>query len=148
MSSARELSTKFSTAPDSSKTAGVREFGTYRGENQPLGIHSGYTIPKIVNDSPNDHHEMDSDDLLATSDTFQTRHIGPSPQDIEAMCRTIGVKSVTELIDQAIPPHLRRQHESKIHPGPMSETVSLQLFKGRIEQNTLNKNFIGMGYYG
>ena len=40
--------------------------------------------------------------------TFADRHLGPRPEDIEAMLAALGVATLDELIDQAVP---------KTHPG-------------------------------
>lgn len=40
---------------------------------------------------------------LDATDTFVARHVGPQPDEIEAMLETIGVKALGALIDAAVP---------------------------------------------
>ena len=40
---------------------------------------------------------------------FESRHIGPSPQDVSAMLETIGVSSLDELIAQTVPDDIRQR---------------------------------------
>ena len=42
-----------------------------------------------------------------TDASFATRHIGPSPEDVAAMLKTVGYGSVDELMDAAIPESIR-----------------------------------------
>ena len=40
---------------------------------------------------------------------FESRHIGPSPQDVSAMLQTIGVSSLDGLIAQTVPDDIRQR---------------------------------------
>jgi len=44
---------------------------------------------------------------FAAHDTFPRRHIGPHVQDVEHMCKTIGVKNLEQLIDNTVPTAIR-----------------------------------------
>ena len=50
-----------------------------------------------------------SSDLLAPSDTFAKRHIGPEERDIAEMLAQVGCASLAELVDQTIPRAIRRE---------------------------------------
>jgi hypothetical protein len=54
------------------------------------------------------------------TDSFVIRHIGPDEDQIKEMLKTIGVKSLDELIYKTIPDDIRL-HESLKLPEPMSE---------------------------
>ncbi|MFN7313661.1 MAG: aminomethyl-transferring glycine dehydrogenase [Bacteroidota bacterium] len=86
---------------------------------------------------------------LATNyrDEFVKRHISPMENDTEAMLKTIGVSSIDQLIDETIPAHIRLKERMKL-PEPLGEMELLALLKEISEKNVINKNFIGMGYYG
>ena len=86
---------------------------------------------------------------LATNyrDEFVKRHISPMENDTEAMLKTIGVSSIDQLIDETIPAHIRLKERMKL-PEPLGEMELLALLKEISEKNIINKNFIGMGYYG
>ncbi|RME59405.1 MAG: hypothetical protein D6790_10720, partial [Caldilineae bacterium] len=46
---------------------------------------------------------MQPTDLLAPTDIFVPRHLGPEPNDVDEMVAAIGVDSLDALIDQAVP---------------------------------------------
>ncbi|CAD7925007.1 unnamed protein product, partial [Amoebophrya sp. A25] len=87
---------------------------------------------------------------LAFTDQFPDRHIGPSDAEIAAMCNAIGVADMDELMEQAIPPHIRRSlTEAQLAaPATRSETEVLQILKDVMSQNQSRKNFLGQGYHG
>ncbi|RMH64433.1 MAG: glycine dehydrogenase (aminomethyl-transferring) [Calditrichaeota bacterium] len=84
---------------------------------------------------------------IDTSREFQQRHLGPQESDIPAMLRTIGVDSLEQLMDEALPPHIRYEQPPYEEPG-MSEADFLDHLRRIAAQNTLYKSLIGMGYYG
>ncbi len=78
---------------------------------------------------------------------FRARHIGPSAPDISEMLAVVGASSLDDLIDRAVPPAIRIEHEHDV-PGPMSErevVARLRALAGRNERYT---SLIGMGYTG
>jgi glycine dehydrogenase len=80
-------------------------------------------------------------------DEFIKRHISPMENDTEAMLKTIGVASIDQLIDETIPSHIRLKERMNL-PEAMGEMELLAMLKEISEKNIINKNFIGMGYYG
>jgi glycine dehydrogenase len=99
--------------------------------------------------APTSHNGSPSDlpALLAPSDTFLHRHIGPTPQDVALMLRTIGVSSVDELIDQTIPSAIRLRQPLKL-PAPRGEHELLQDLRAIANKNQVLRSCIGMGYFG
>jgi len=87
-------------------------------------------------------------ELLMSTDNFIPRHLGPSPQDVEEMCRTIGCKDLTELIEQTIPAEVRREASLELPDSSIGEAGALALAKEILSKNVIAKNFIGMGYHG
>ncbi len=79
--------------------------------------------------------------------SFVDRHIGPSSTDVEAMLGAIGVDSLDELIDAAVP-EIIRSHRLPDVGGPLSETEALAALRKRAAKNEVFTSFIGMGYYG
>jgi glycine dehydrogenase len=78
---------------------------------------------------------------------FASRHIGPSPSDVEAMLTTLGVSSLDALIEQTVPASIR--HPKPLEHGPaMSEVEVLAHLKGIAAKNQIFSSFIGMGYHG
>jgi len=80
-------------------------------------------------------------------DHFVDRHIGPNAEELEQMLQTIQVDSLDALIEQTIPNSIRRQDKLNI-PDAMTEFDYLNELKQTASLNKVNKNYIGMGYYG
>lgn len=80
-------------------------------------------------------------------DKFEYQHIGPRPGDVQAMCKTIGVNSIDELIDKTIPASIRLKSPLNLPPS-MDEKSYLKKIRQIASKNKLYRTFIGMGYYG
>ncbi len=78
---------------------------------------------------------------------FQKRHIGTLETDTQKMLQTIGVSSLSELIDKTVPPAIRLKNELNIAPA-VSEFEYLNNLKTIAAKNKLYKTYIGQGYYG
>ncbi|MCW1969070.1 MAG: aminomethyl-transferring glycine dehydrogenase [Anaerolineae bacterium] len=79
--------------------------------------------------------------------SFQQRHIGPTPNDVEAMLRTVGATSLDDLIAQTIPASIRQAKTLDLGPA-LSETEALDKMREIAAQNQIFTSLIGMGYYG
>lgn len=80
------------------------------------------------------------------SKEFQHRHNGPNESQTKEMLKTIGVKSLDELIDRTVPAGIRMDHELSL-PQAMSESEYLSHIKEVSLKNKIFKNYIGQGYY-
>ena len=79
--------------------------------------------------------------------TFERRHIGPSPSDIEAMLQVVGAQSLEDLMSQTLPASIRQK--SPLDTGAaMSETETLDFLRGIAARNEVRTSLIGQGYYG
>ena len=78
---------------------------------------------------------------------FLGRHIGPNEHEISEMLTTIGVASVSELIEKTVPASIRLQHELAVD-APISEFEYLKKITALGYKNKLVKDCIGQGYYG
>jgi len=79
-------------------------------------------------------------------ENFSRRHIGPSTSELKDMLKTIGVKSIDDLLSQTIPDKIRLKTDLNI-PDAISEMEFLKEIK---KFSSLNKNFktyIGLGYH-
>jgi len=79
-------------------------------------------------------------------ENFSRRHIGPNPNELNVILKTIGVESIEELLNQTIPDKIRLKKDLNIPEG-MSEMEFLKEIK---KLSSLNKNFktyIGLGYH-
>ncbi len=82
-----------------------------------------------------------------TSDHFVNRHIGPRESEAIEMCKTIGVDSTDQLIDQTVPAAIRLDRPLNLPPA-MSENEYLAHIRELGKRNKLYRSFIGQGYYG
>ncbi len=77
---------------------------------------------------------------------FTSRHIGPNETETREMLDAIGVKSLDELIDKAVPSSIRMQDLPAI-PSAMNEYEYIKHIKEVSYQNKTFTNYIGQGYY-
>jgi glycine dehydrogenase len=83
---------------------------------------------------------------LPAPDNFARRHIGPSPEEADAMLEQLGFASLDVLIDQAVPRQIRASKPLHL-PGGWSEHAVLMELKAIAAKNQVFRSFIGMGYY-
>ncbi len=77
---------------------------------------------------------------------FQSRHIGPSPDDQIEMLRALGLKSLDELIDETVPAPIRIDEPLNL-PEAETEHAYLTNLEKVAARNRVFKTYIGMGYY-
>jgi glycine dehydrogenase len=85
--------------------------------------------------------------MFMNSEHFAFRHTGPQPDEIPAMLKKTGVKSLDELISKTIPEDIRLKEELKLENG-ISEAQYFSRIREIAGKNKLFKTYIGMGYYG
>ena len=73
-------------------------------------------------------------DLLRSTDIFVDRHIGPSPADVEQMLNELGVSTLEQLVDQAVPDVIRKDGRLDL-PDPKTETEILAELLELAEEN-------------
>src|SRR5688572_10257876 len=79
--------------------------------------------------------------------TFADRHLGPRPEDVEQMLATLGVATVDELIDQAVPKTIRTDQPLQL-PDARSEPEVLATLRRLADRNEVVTSLIGTGYHG
>ncbi|MFP3907297.1 MAG: aminomethyl-transferring glycine dehydrogenase [Acidimicrobiales bacterium] len=79
--------------------------------------------------------------------TFADRHLGPDRDELHAMLETIGVDSVDQLIDAAMPRAIR-DAGSLVLPEAVSEAEALAELRALADRNERCTSLIGMGYVG
>ncbi|HBE57243.1 MAG TPA: glycine dehydrogenase (aminomethyl-transferring) [Cyanobacteria bacterium UBA11149] len=94
---------------------------------------------------PNLQSPLSPSESLISTDSFVTRHIGPSASDIEQMLKILGFSTLDELIDGAIPASIRLQKPLNL-PKAQSEYAALAQLKEIASKNQIFRSFIGMGY--
>jgi glycine dehydrogenase len=81
-----------------------------------------------------------------TYDFANRRHIGPSPVEMAAMLKVVGVKSLDDLIDQTVPASIR-QAKALTWPA-LREHELLAKMREVAGRNKVMTSLIGQGYYG
>lgn len=83
----------------------------------------------------------------ASQANFARRHIGPDDSDIADMLQAIGLGSIDELIDAAVPSSIRTNALPQVE-GPYGETEAIERLRRISKKNDVYRSFIGNGYYG
>src|SRR5271163_814400 len=84
---------------------------------------------------------------LQASDSFVSRHIGPSEVEIAAMLGTLGATSLSDLAAKAVPAAIRSNRALDL-PSPIDEAGVLAELRELAYRNDLKKSLLGMGYHG
>jgi len=85
--------------------------------------------------------------LLADHHQFRFRHIGPDATEQKAMLDYLGIASLSELMEKALPDAIKFEGESKL-PDAISEDDALARLREIGSKNRITQSFIGLGYYG
>src|SRR5215813_5020291 len=80
-------------------------------------------------------------------DSFANRHLGPDEAESEQMLKALGLSSLEELLDRAIPKSIRFKGKLRL-PEPLSEFELIAQLREIASANQLYRSFIGMGYSG
>jgi glycine dehydrogenase len=83
---------------------------------------------------------------LEQTQDFIRRHIGPSAAEIAAMLNDVGASSLDDLIKQTVPASILSQSPLKVGEA-QTEAQALHYLQQVAAKNTINKSYIGMGYY-
>jgi glycine dehydrogenase len=86
-------------------------------------------------------------DQLEAHGAFIGRHIGPSEPEQAAMLTALGYPTRTAMIDNVIPPAIRRAAAMDLKPS-CSEAEALAELRAIAAKNKVLKSCIGQGYYG
>jgi len=90
---------------------------------------------------------MTSSDSYERYDFANRRHIGPSPEEMAEMLRTVGASSLEELISETVPKAIRQ--ETPLDFGrPLSERGVLDRMRTNADKNRVLTSLIGLGYHG
>jgi len=83
--------------------------------------------------------------LLAPTDSFARRHLGPDAAETATMLRLLGQPSLDALVDAAVPAAIRRGPLRL--PAAVGETAALAELRALAAENKVYRSFIGLGYY-
>jgi glycine dehydrogenase len=78
---------------------------------------------------------------------FETRHIGPGPEDQAKMLALLGYGSLDELAEAAVPATIRMTERLNLPPARSEAEVTAEL-RDLAARNRVLRNMIGLGYHG
>ncbi|MBY8853083.1 glycine dehydrogenase (aminomethyl-transferring), partial [Saccharothrix sp. MB29] len=79
---------------------------------------------------------------------FADRHVGPRPAELARILDVIGVGSLEELAQRAVPDSIREHDLVLDLPAPATETEALAELRELASRNRPMTQMIGLGYYG
>src|ERR1051325_78241 len=85
-------------------------------------------------------------ELLAPTDSFARRHIGPDAAEQKEMLAALGLTSLDALVDAAVPANIRLGRALSL-PAAQSEHEALKQLRAIAQQNAVFRSYIGMGYH-
>ncbi|WP_111733517.1 aminomethyl-transferring glycine dehydrogenase [Roseovarius amoyensis] len=80
-------------------------------------------------------------------DFANRRHIGPSPEEMDGMLQVLGVDSLDQLIDEAVPKSIRQEKPLEFGK-PLSERELIHRMRMTAGKNKVLVSLIGQGYHG
>lgn len=82
-------------------------------------------------------------------DTFQRRHVGPSPSETQKMLDHLKCDSLDSFVRDVVPPNILSSRDLKVAPtNGLSETELLMRLGEIAAQNKKTRSYIGCGYVG
>ena len=86
--------------------------------------------------------------LLAPTDTFARRHLGPRDADLPAMLAAVSpaLSSLEQLTEQTVPAGIRLAAPVELPPA-LTETQALAAMRAVADKNVVKTSLIGMGYF-
>ncbi|HEX6569148.1 MAG TPA: hypothetical protein VF015_08280 [Acidimicrobiales bacterium] len=85
--------------------------------------------------------------MNSSAEQFADRHIGPSPRDVAHMLDTLGVSSLGELLDQAVPASIRDDKPLELDDA-LTEPEAIARLRALAGRNRVVTSLIGTGYHG
>jgi len=79
--------------------------------------------------------------------SFLPRHLGPTEKDQKEMLSLLGLKTLEDLVQAALPPGLPSTTPPELPPA-QSEAAALASLEKVLNQNKPHRSLIGLGYHG
>lgn len=86
-------------------------------------------------------------DFYEPYDFANRRHIGPSPEEITEMLQVVGAASLSDLVDETVPPDIRQKERLNLGVS-LSERDALDQLRNIANKNVVLTSLIGQGYHG
>ena len=105
-------------------------------------------MPAATPNTRTSHKDPSSKNANPKGDlTFLPRHLGPDENTRKEMLKTLGVKSLEELVEKAVPEGLLAKQPPKLPPA-RSEVRALSDLQKIFSRNHPKRSLIGLGYHG
>ncbi|QSA97914.1 aminomethyl-transferring glycine dehydrogenase [Methylococcus sp. EFPC2] len=85
--------------------------------------------------------------VLERRDEFMHRHIGPDEDEVASMLAALGLDSLDQLMNEAVPAGIRLAAPLPLGP-PVPEQEALARLRAMAAKNRVQRSLIGLGYYG
>jgi glycine dehydrogenase len=85
--------------------------------------------------------------VSTSAEQFADRHIGPSATDVAHMLDVLGLSTLDELLDQAVPASIRADKRLELEEA-VSEPDAIARLRALADRNQVLTSLIGQGYYG
>ncbi len=85
--------------------------------------------------------------MTTSAEKFADRHIGPSPDDVDRMLGALGVASLDDLLDQAVPASIRDDKPLEVEDA-LTEPEAIARLRSLADRNQVFTSLIGQGYHG
>ena len=96
-----------------------------------------------------DTEDGQSNTIFQPLDTFQRRHVGPSPAETQEMLDYLKYDSLDTLMKDVIPPNVLSARNLEVNPpNGLSESDLLARLREIAAQNKMARSYIGCGYAG
>ncbi len=82
---------------------------------------------------------------LTHPDAFVNRHLGPDARQQDRMLKLLGLNSLDELVNHAVPKRIRTPKPLHLE-SPRSEFEAIGELRKLAQENLIFKNYLGMGY--
>src|SRR6201998_1347867 len=83
---------------------------------------------------------------VAALPSFSHRHIGLNGSELESLIGATGYETLDALIDAVVPEKIRFKGDLGL-AEPLSEAEVLRYLRSLADLNSINKSYIGLGYY-
>ncbi|MDX1662086.1 MAG: glycine dehydrogenase (aminomethyl-transferring), partial [Gemmatimonadota bacterium] len=83
---------------------------------------------------------------LPERDRFVDRHVGPRPDDVDAMLEALGQNDLEAFCDAVVPPAIRHEEPLDL-PQAATESEALGELRAMASKNDVWRSMIGMGYH-
>ncbi|MGQ4575980.1 aminomethyl-transferring glycine dehydrogenase [Dermabacteraceae bacterium P7006] len=87
--------------------------------------------------------------MASREEKFLSRHVGPRPEQQEQMLAALGLRSLDELLEKAVPGSILLDADApSLLPQPVGEDAALAELRALAGKNRLRRPLLGQGYYG